>query len=59
MSHYNIIKKLKNDYDKKLLDSDYTIIFEDDFNIYVENLDEEINNIIHNINKLNIDFDII
>jgi hypothetical protein len=59
LSHYNIIKKLKNDYDKKLLDSDYTIIFEDDFNIYVENLDEEINNIIHNINKLNIDFDII
>jgi len=59
LSHYNLIKKLKNDYDNNLLDSDYTIIFEDDFDINVDDLDDQINNITNNINKLNIDFDII
>jgi len=59
LSHYNLIEKLKNDYDNKLLYSDYTIVFEDDFDINVEDLDDQINNIINNINKLNIDFDII
>ena len=59
MSNYKLIEKLKNDYDNNLLDSDYSIIFEDDFKINVTNLDEKINNIINNVKKLNIDFDII
>jgi GR25 family glycosyltransferase involved in LPS biosynthesis len=59
LSHYKLIEKLKNEYDNNLLNSDYSVIFEDDFKIVVDDLDYEINNIITNINELNIDFDII
>jgi GR25 family glycosyltransferase involved in LPS biosynthesis len=59
LSHYKLIEKLKNEYDNNLLNSDYSVIFEDDFKIVVDDLDYEINNIIININELNIDFDII
>jgi len=47
-SHYLLIKSLiYSEYD-------YTVIFEDDFNILIDNLDIQINNILNNID---IDFD--
>jgi GR25 family glycosyltransferase involved in LPS biosynthesis len=49
LSHYNLLNKIKQDND-----SDYTIIFEDDFNIDVKDFDEQVNYIINNN-----DFDIV
>lgn len=43
LSHLNLLNKIYNDNN-----SDYTIIFEDDFNIDTDNFDEEINKIINN-----------
>lgn len=50
LSHLMLIKSLLNK------NTGYTVVFEDDFIILDENLDEKIKNI---INKMNIDFDII
>jgi len=50
LSHYNIYKIAK--------DTGYTIIFEDDFVISVDNLIDKIDESIKKLNKANIDFDI-
>jgi GR25 family glycosyltransferase involved in LPS biosynthesis len=50
LSHLNIYKMCKK--------SGYTIVFEDDFSIDVDNLIDRINNSIDKLNKANIDFDI-
>lgn len=67
MSHFKLIEKLRDEYNNNMfsnsniigINSDYSIIFEDDIEINTYNLDIEINRIIRNLNKLNIDFDII
>jgi GR25 family glycosyltransferase involved in LPS biosynthesis len=51
LSHLLLIKQASND-----TINDYTVIFEDDFKVNNDNLNEEINNI---INKTNGDFDMI
>lgn len=54
LSHFNIYNKIKvNNYDG------YTIIFEDDFIIMIDNFMEKINKIINNIMLKNINFDIL
>ena len=50
LSHYNIYKKCKK--------TGYTIVFEDDFLIDVENLIEKVNKSIEKLNNSNTDFDI-
>jgi glycosyl transferase family 25 len=50
LSHYNIYKKCKK--------IGYTIVFEDDFSIDVDNLIDKINESIIKLNNANIDFDI-
>lgn len=52
-SHINLYKKIKNRYNN----TDYSLIFEDDFDIRIENFNTHIKNILHNI--ANTDFDII
>jgi GR25 family glycosyltransferase involved in LPS biosynthesis len=53
LSHFNLYEKIKNEHI-----NGYTIIFEDDFNIY-NNFINDINNIILNLEEKYIDFDII
>jgi glycosyl transferase family 25 len=55
LSHFNIYEKIKSNNNN----NGYTIIFEDDFVIVVDNFLEKINNSINNINLNNIDFDIL
>lgn len=50
LSHYNIYKKCKK--------NGYTIVFEDDFSIDVDNLINKINNSIEKLKNANVDFDI-
>jgi GR25 family glycosyltransferase involved in LPS biosynthesis len=54
MSHLNLIKQIKNSND-----SEYAIIFEDDFDIVVPNFVEEVQHIIENVENMKIDFDLI
>jgi GR25 family glycosyltransferase involved in LPS biosynthesis len=51
LSHFMLLKQAAAD-----TVNDYTVIFEDDFQVNIDNLDEEINNI---INKTNGDFDML
>lgn len=50
LSHYLLIKSLINS------EFEYTVIFEDDFNILIPNLDDKIN---HLLNTIDIDFDLL
>ena len=54
LSHSNLYNKIK--YDNK---PGYTIVFEDDFSIMINNFDQYIYDTINKLNKNNIDFDIL
>ncbi len=54
LSHYTIFEKIKTS-----ATSDYTLIFEDDFEIVGDDLISEINDIIQTLNAKHIDFDMI
>ena len=59
MSHYKLIEMLLNKYQTHQLNTEYSIIFEDDFNIVSKNFTEDVNNIIKQLENKKYDFDII
>jgi len=54
MSHLNLLKKIKKENNKG-----YTIIFEDDFDITVDNFSKEVDSILEKINNKSLYFDLI
>lgn len=59
MSHYKLIEMLLNKYQIHQLNTEYSIIFEDDFNIVSNNFTQEVDNIVKQLENKKYDFDII
>ena len=58
LSHKNLLEKIKNTENIEKSNG-YSIIFEDDFKINSNNLEEDINKIINNLKNKHLDFDMI
>jgi GR25 family glycosyltransferase involved in LPS biosynthesis len=59
MSHYNLIGDLAKRYKNKQLDSDYSLILEDDFKIVVDDFDNKVLHILETLQNLDTDYDMI
>jgi GR25 family glycosyltransferase involved in LPS biosynthesis len=59
MSHYNLIGDLAKRYKNNQLESDYSLILEDDFKIVVDDFDNKVLQLLETVTNMNTEYDMI